>query len=374
MDHRDRLLDLVMRKGPLLPGDINRELDTNVLFASAMLSELVDSGKLRLTKMKIGSSPLYYTPGHEFKLQNFSQHLAQKPKRTYELLKQSQILRDIEQEPLTRACLRELRDFAIPLEVTLNNNTELFWKWYLLSDKDATSMISSHLNIPAEPILQPQNSEPPINSHSTEYQSTEQQPVEQQTLIDTASAPAVEAADITLSAPASESYNPTDQPSTADVFSDSPDQSEPIYSTTITADIKEYPRGVVSKSRKTPASTPPKQSESQQKILEFPKDDLFFNELKSFFKKKSIKIIDFNSIRKSSELDFIISLPSNVGNLTYFCKAKSKKKINDGDLSSAFIQGNIKKLPVLFITKGDLTKKARSLLSTEFKSMCIKQI
>ena len=60
MDHREKLLKIVQDKGPLLPAQINRELNTNVLFASAMLSEMVDAKKLRLSSMKIGGSPLYY--------------------------------------------------------------------------------------------------------------------------------------------------------------------------------------------------------------------------------------------------------------------------------------------------------------------------
>ncbi|MBI5397830.1 hypothetical protein HZB03_00035, partial [Candidatus Woesearchaeota archaeon] len=47
---------------------------------------------------------------------------------------------------------------------------------------------------------------------------------------------------------------------------------------------------------------------------------------------------------------------------------------NDGDLSSAYVQGQIKKLPVLFLTTGELSKKAEDLASREFKSMFIKRI
>ena len=65
MDHRESLLNIVKEKGPLLPAQINKELHTNVLFASAMLAEMVDQKKIRLTFMKVGGSPLYYCEGQE---------------------------------------------------------------------------------------------------------------------------------------------------------------------------------------------------------------------------------------------------------------------------------------------------------------------
>ena len=67
-------------------------------------------------------------------------------------------------------------------------------------------------------------------------------------------------------------------------------------------------------------------------------------------------------------------MPTAVGNVDYFCKAKNKKKCNDGDLSSAYLKGQAKKMPVLFITTGEVTKKAENMLENEFKGMILKQI
>jgi hypothetical protein len=79
-------------------------------------------------------------------------------------------------------------------------------------------------------------------------------------------------------------------------------------------------------------------------------------------------------IRKSSEADYVIKVPSSVGALTYYCKAKSKKKITEGDLSSAFIHGQTRKLPTLFLTNGELTKKARDMLEKEFRGMSVQTL
>ena len=67
-------------------------------------------------------------------------------------------------------------------------------------------------------------------------------------------------------------------------------------------------------------------------------------------------------------------MPSVVGEVDYYCKARKKKRINDGDLSSAYVQGHVKKLPVLFLTTGELTKKAKEMLGKEFQNMIVKQV
>jgi len=66
-----------------------------------------------------------------------------------------------------------------------------------------------------------------------------------------------------------------------------------------------------------------------------------------------------------------VDVPSPVGKLSYFCRANNKKRVADPDLASAFVQGQFKKLPVLFITPGKLTKKAQGMLKNEFKHLTL---
>ena len=70
----------------------------------------------------------------------------------------------------------------------------------------------------------------------------------------------------------------------------------------------------------------------------------------------------------------IIEIPSPVGNLKYCWKAKDKRIINDGDLSTIYIQAQSKKLPVLYLTTGELTKKANEMLEIEFKGFKVRKI
>ena len=55
-------------------------------------------------------------------------------------------------------------------------------------------------------------------------------------------------------------------------------------------------------------------------------------------------------------------------------KAMSKKKIDHADLALAFVQGQLKKLPILFLTAGELTKKAKEMLQKDFKGMNVADV
>ncbi len=67
-------------------------------------------------------------------------------------------------------------------------------------------------------------------------------------------------------------------------------------------------------------------------------------------------------IKKGSEVNLIISVPSHLGNIKYYVKAKNKKSISDADLILALNEGQQRKLPVLFLTTGKLSKKAEIYL------------
>jgi hypothetical protein len=375
MDHREKLLTIVKEKGPLLPAQINKEMRTNVLFASAMLSEMVDQKKLKLTSMKVGGSPLYYCTGQENLLEKFAHRLDEKSYRTFELLKKSKVMRDRDQDPQIRIALREIKDFAVPLEVSSNGKADLFWKFYLVSDAEAKAVIQDYISSKTPVKEKQQEPVKPRELPAKEVQATISGMDEKQDVPapKQPSAPQAPAAPIQSQQPGkteAPGESPIPRPSVkmtkleeskVPEFSYEPSVS---FSTTIDTDEK------VKIEKKQPEPEP----EPEPEVPQFPEDDDFFNKIRSFFDSSSIEILEFNMIRKGSEYDFVVNLPSNVGSLTYYCKAKSKAKVNDGDLSTAFVYGQMKKLPILYLTLGELTKSAKGLLSKEFKSMFVKKI
>ena len=200
------------------------------------------------------------------------------------LLKEKKILRDSLSEPLTRVTLREIKDFAVPLNVNYKGVTETFWKWYLLPNAEAESLIRKELNV-----------------------------------------------------------------------------------------VKKEEKKEVKEEIKQEQKPHPVMKEKPVKKTAQKSDD-FLKKVNEFFEKNKIKITNQNIIRKNNDIEFLVELPSSVGTLAYYCKARNKKRINEGDLSTVFIQAQSKKLPALFLTTGNITKKAGEMLRKEFQGMQVKNI
>jgi hypothetical protein len=312
MDNSEKILQTIRIKGPVVPADISKVINTNLLFASAMLSELVAHSKLAISHIKIGSSPLYYIKGQEYKLQNFAEKLQEKEKRAYDMLREKKVLRDRSLEPLFRVALRQIKDFAVPLRVNLEQGPEIFWKWYLLADADAETIIKGLLNIPSEPEKQPEpKPSPEISSVKKEEKTTlhvEEKPRFEEK---------------------------------KEILKD------------IKPEIQEKPT-------------------EQKKFID--KGDTFYAQVKKFFDKNNIIIISEGLKKKKTDFEFVIEISTSVGTVQFFCKTKNKKAINEQELALAYIQGQAKKLPVIFLTPGTLTKKAKEMLAKEFKGLTIKSL
>jgi len=93
----------------------------------------------------------------------------------------------------------------------------------------------------------------------------------------------------------------------------------------------------------------------------------FYASIELNFTKKGIKIQSAEMAQKDKEYDFTIRLPTPAGELTYYCKAKAKKRVSEGDLSAAVLKAQSRRLPALFLTDGELTKKAEKFLNDELK-------
>lgn len=369
-DYRDTIIRLISMKGPVLPAHINRDLKRDLIFTAAMLSELVDSKKLKLTRLKVGGSPLYYLPGQEHRLQYFTKNLHEKEQKAYELLRQNRVLADREQEPVIRAALREIKDFAVPLEVTVNGITTLFWKWSLLPQPEAETLIKEHLSRSSEPIAPPlpsapSPSVPPSSSLPQVSSAVLSAPLPLADAIQTHKEMLMQQTGAIQQPPFAPESLPAPVPA----------------SMTSSVPLKEL---VEKKQKKKQAKEKPQtgEHELQKKLSEEtetlpvmePTDDDFYTVVKKYFDKNNIMIKKISIQRKNSELDAEISVPSSIGTLDFYCKAKNKQRCSDGDISTVFLEGQRRKLPVLFLTTGEVTKKAITLLSSELKTVTVKKL
>ena len=292
------ILEIISRKGPVIPVQVSKEINDNILMASARLSELLSSKKIKISSLKVGGSPLYYLPGQEEKLRNFANNLGGVERKAYDLLEQGKVLRDAVMEPAVRVALRNIKDFAVPLQVIYQEKTEIFWKWYLTENKEAEIVIKGIID---------------AISKSREMQQPQ-------------------------------------------ALQKAPEQTR-----------LEKPKEEIKKPEETVKKEIQKTRKAAQKIN-------FLNEINLFFSKAKINIIDVKEIKKNSEFDITVELNTQLGNVKYFCKAKNKKNISEGDLSSALVNAQSKGLPLLFVTNGKSSKKSQEKLKTDFKNIVYREL
>jgi hypothetical protein len=297
MDKNETILEIIKQKGPILPVKVSKEIHDDVLMTSARLSELLTGKKIKISNLKVGGSPLYYFPGQEEKLTNFSDNISGTERKSYDMLQKEKILQDKYMEPATRVALRQIKDFAIPLQVSYHGKTEIFWKWFLTDGKEAESLIKEIITKKSE-----------VEKKTEEVQKAP----EQQTNLE-------------------KSKEELKHP-------------------------EEILKKTISKTKK-PTQTV-----------------IFLEVINNFLSKTKIKVIETTEVKKNSEFDMVVELITQLGDVKYFCKAKNKKKINEGDLSSALVNAQAKNLPLLFITNGTISKKVKEKLDTSFKNIVYREI
>ncbi|MCM2324969.1 MAG: hypothetical protein NDI94_00760 [Candidatus Woesearchaeota archaeon] len=288
MINADTVLSLVKEKGPLIPRDVVKELGGDTFLTGALLSQLVESKLLKISRAKIGGSPVYYAVGQEEGLEILYKSLNEKDKRGYDILKEKKVLRDIECEPLLRISLRNLKDFAQPFQVIVGDTEEIFWKWHLFSDEETEKLVNSMFSV-------------------------------------------------------AEEHKEIESP----------------------------------KAQETPQKEKPREKEVQHTLdnkEQKEEKESFADKISHIFREKNIEVIESKVIKKQNEIEYIVKAPSIAGKTYFFVKARDKKKTSDKDLSLMYIQGQTKKLPVLFMTTGDLTKKAYEMLDAEFRSISVLKI
>ena len=140
-NNKEKILSVIQAHGPSFPARVARETSISPLFTSAFLSELVSERKLKLSNMRVGSSPLYFIEGQEAQLENFTEYLNSKEKEAFHLLKNSQVLEDEKLEPAIRVALRKIKDFASPINVRIDNEIKIFWRFFSFPESESRNKI-----------------------------------------------------------------------------------------------------------------------------------------------------------------------------------------------------------------------------------------
>ena len=67
-------------------------------------------------------------------------------------------------------------------------------------------------------------------------------------------------------------------------------------------------------------------------------------------------------------------VPSALGTMDMYVRARSKKKLNEGDVAPALLKAKTKDLPCIFLSNGEFTKKSLLLIEKEYKGLLIKKL
>ena len=103
-------------------------------------------------------------------------------------------------------------------------------------------------------------------------------------------------------------------------------------------------------------------------------ESTFGTQVASFLKNGGIQIMEVFPGKNGKEFDLILKVPSPIGTLLMYSKAKDKKKIGDADLSVAFVEGQVRNLPVIYLSNGILDKGMDTELEKRFKGLTFKTI
>lgn len=415
MQDQERILSFLRATGPTLPSKVAKSIRSEILIASAHLSDLAAQGKVKISHLKVGGSPLYYLAGQEAQLLNFAQeNLNPKDIRVLSLLREKGILRESSLELFSKVSLRSLKDFATPMQVTVGNQKELFWRWHLLSTEEFNQRISEVIS----------DSEPKPLSEKTSEKESSHQPARPEFTISVGNVLAgspewPELNNITVPSPPSQKQDAghkvtiterksPEKPVPEKLVSEIPVPKKAVEPIPLTKEkqtslhgiesrflvqkvretikepvraVKEFIREAVREPAQEVRESAREPVKEQAKALvkerkrRTPGQDNFLLDLEGFFSRLKIDLEQKEMVRKNAEYNFVIKVPSVVGKVTYYCKAKKKAKCDEKDLSTAYMEAQIKKLPLLFLYPKELNRKALELLNSgAFENLVVKRM
>lgn len=298
---KERIITMVRIKGPSLPVHIARAINTSPMFTSAFLSELYSEGKIKMSNMKVGSSPIYYLTGQEAQLENFIEFLNHKEKEAFHLLRNQKVLDDDLQEPAIRVALRAIKDFAIPVKVRVNENTKTFWKHFLLSDNEVRALLEQTIN--------------PYQKHKAQEKQEEK----------------LTTKEIPIEIKSEEAFK------------------KEIIQAVHKSDVKE----IASEIKQEVKEEIKEKAKKKSKIQDF----AFPRHVKSYLSSKEIEILEILE-EKKKDFSAKVRIDTMFGKQEFYLVAKDKKKVNDLDLIMAHQKAQENKMLALVLAPGELDKKA----------------
>lgn len=331
--NKESIISFIRRNGPSLPVSIARSIESSPLFASAFLSELGAERKVKMSNMKVGSSPLYYLPEQEHLLEKFIDHLNTREKEAFQKLKESKVLEDESLEPVIRVALRSIKDFAIPVKIRINENSKIFWKFFTISDQELKQTLQNQFSNNNQEIPKPKEEATPVSLQTPELKEESKGVDSSQQETKTKQK---------FESPIEKKQDQIELPKEKEIEETKKEEEEEPEEEQETSEEKE-----IEQKREAPQ---PKKIESN-----------FTEKLKEHLESRNIEIISILS-EKKKEITAKVRIETPIGKHSFFLLAKDKKKVNENDLTIAIQNAQTKKLSAIVASTGELDKKASAYL------------
>lgn len=309
----DRILELVQKNGPALPVDVASKLGLDSFLASAYMQQLVEAGKLHVGKEKIGGSQIFFVAGQESAANTKVKNLIETSKKTARMF-----AKDVPNNP----AVQQKRDaFSTRLK------------------EIEAREVKTHQRRIVEPlaIMEPGHKVIPITLKSVSQEVVGSPPDR-----------AVGGQMMPKPKPVEEAKKPDET---------KPEQIVEVEEVRYEAPKLEAP------------PEPEKPKSIAREVIE-----------KTFFKKpekpmepgplvdaamamlvdSGVEIISKELKKKGKEADIVFDLPTKIGNIKMLAVIRNKKSISEADLSMAYTEGVNRKMFVVFITDGKMTKTAHN--------------
>ncbi|MEK6927142.1 MAG: hypothetical protein AABX11_01795 [Nanoarchaeota archaeon] len=318
---KDMILSFIKMRGPSLPITIARDVKTSTLFASAFLSELYQERKLRMSHLKVGSTSLYLIPGQEQMLENFIQYLNHKEQEAFHLIKQHGSLKEEELAPAIRVAIKEIKDFAIPVQ----ENQKVIWKYAFAKE----SLPQQVHTLQPSALLAPNPAIPVSVQQAVETQLSSQL--------------------------AQESLSQSNPPTRDELVSQVESAIQKIEEKPIKEKKEKIKKEIIKPNFEFNLT---KVIEEVPEIIETP----FGKNVRKYCHDKNLEIIKIEE-EKKKEFTAILSLQTPMGKQNYYCIARDKKKINEQDIQQSLEIAQKHRMPALLLISAPLDKKGLALIS-----------
>lgn len=145
-----KVLNVVETVGPVLPTEISKTVGMDSFLVSAILATLVKNNSVKHSNRRIGSSLIYYvSASQEERMRGrLLGELNELEKKALERIKALRVAFDEDLYPQERLMLKELKDFAMPIQVRLDDGREIHcWKYHEVSDEELKQIVDNKFRI-----------------------------------------------------------------------------------------------------------------------------------------------------------------------------------------------------------------------------------